>query len=427
MNNPKDILALLGIPSEKVANFDYYDGTDGHSRIILELIDERQKCPNCNSSHVRIHGYYNVTINNSIIRAHNTYIDIRMRRYRCYDCGKTFKQTFPLYLPYKRISRAAEISIKEDLKECVSYSYIAKQYDVSTNTVINIFDSLPRMPREKLTKCICVDEFHFSNSKNKHCKYPFVISDPFNARILEIIESRRWDYLRSYFVNLSLNERKCVQFFVSDMHETYRKLRKAFFPNALHIIDHFHIIRAFTNAIQKIRIRVMKQQEDHSKEYGFLKKNWKMFLMKRINLKSIRKINKNTGEVFDFEILLDNTLRKYPDLFEIYWDLENFRKKLIRVHYWSESHALISFFKENFLKSSVPEIREIGRTFSNWFDEIVNSYAKSTIGFCLTNAVAEANNNTIQTLIDVGYGYGNFQRLRNRVLYINRSKKTNPD
>lgn len=41
----------------------------------------------------------------------------------------------------------------------------------------------------------------------------------------------------------------------------------------------------------------------------------------------------------------------------------------------------------------------------------------------ITFAVAEANNNTIQTLIDVGYGYGNFERLRNRVLYINRNIK----
>lgn len=45
----------------------------------------------------------------------------------------------------------------------------------------------------------------------------------------------------------------------------------------------------------------------------------------------------------------------------------------------------------------------------------------------ITFAVAEANNNTIQTLIDVGYGYGNFERLRNRVLYINRNIKTNPE
>ena len=59
--------------------------------------------------------------------------------------------------------------------------------------------------------------------------------------------------------------------------------------------------------------------------------------------------------------------------------------------------------------------------FSNWFNELIDSYAKTITQFCLTNAAAEANDNNIQTLVDVGYGYGNFPRLRNRILYINRS------
>ncbi|MBR0193980.1 MAG: transposase, partial [Bacilli bacterium] len=96
-------------------------------------------------------------------------------------------------------------------------------------------------------------------------------------------------------------------------------------------------------------------------------------------------------------------------------------------HYWIESSKMIKYFIQKFEGSLLRELNEIARTFSNWFDEIVNAYAKTSLGFCVTNAVAEANNNTIQTLIDVGYGYGNFERLRNRVLYINRNMKTNPE
>lgn len=44
------------------------------------------------------------------------------------------------------------------------------------------------------------------------------------------------------------------------------------------------------------------------------------------------------------------------------------------------------------------------------------------MNMCISNAIAEANNDNIQTLIDISYGYGNFERLRNRVLYINRNK-----
>lgn len=427
MNNPKDILTLLGIPTEKIASFDFYEGKDGHQRIMLELTDERPSCPKCRSDNVKIHGYYDVTINNSVVRAHHTYIDIHMRRYRCKQCGKTFKESYSLYMPHKSLSRAAEVCIVEALKEPISYAYIGREYDVTSHTVINIFDKIHRIHREPLTEVICVDEFHFTNSKNKDCKYPFVISEPRNARILDIIESRRWEYLRDYFNKIPLNERSNVKYFVSDMHDTYRRVKKIFFKNSVHIIDHFHISKLFTNAIQKIRTSIMKNEEYKSKEYLFLKKHWKMFLTRRNELYKYRKINKRTGEVFDWQLLIDAALKKYPSLSEVYWAKEDFNVYSLKLHYWEESKKNLDYFIGRFRNSNLSEIREIANTFENWYEEIVNSYAKNTVGFCLTNAVAEANNNTIQTLVDVGYGYGNFERLRNRVLYINHNKKTNPD
>ena len=427
MNNPIDILLLLGIPTEKIANYDFYQGNDGNQRLMLELTDVRSFCPRCGSHNILIHGYYDVTINNSIIHAHQTYVDIHMRRYRCKECGKTFKESFSFYLPHKKLSRAVELCINEALKEPVSYAFIGRQFDVTSHTVINIFDKVKRIPREKLAPVICVDEFHFTNSKNKDCKYPFVISETFNARILDIIESRRWDYLRDYFNKISINERSEVKYFVSDMHDTYRKVKKIFFKNSTHIIDHFHIAKFFTNAIQRVRTDIMKKEEYKSKEYLFLKKHWKMFLARRDDLYKYRKINKRTGEVFDWKLLLDATLRCYPSLSEIYWAKEDFNTYSLKLHYWEESKRNLDYFIGRFKGSNLKELRDIASTFENWYEEIVNSYAKTTVGFCLTNAVAEANNNMIQTLVDVGYGYGNFERLRNRVLYINHNKKTNPD
>lgn len=149
--------------------------------------------------------------------------------------------------------------------------------------------------------------------------------------------------------------------------------------------------------------------------------------MNRHDLRKCRKVNKNTGEVTDFELLVDQTLRQYQELNEVYQAREEFYKYSLKLHYWMESKNNLEFFIKKFKGSFLKELNEIASTLENWFDEIVNSYAKTYIGFCLSNAVAEANNNTIQTLIDVGYGYGNFDRLRNRVLYINRNKKTNPE
>jgi len=145
-------------------------------------------------------------------------------------------------------------------------------------------------------------------------------------------------------------------------------------------------------------------------------------------LKSYKRINKRTGEVFYWIDDVDYVLRKYPELNEVYQAREEFNKYSTKLHYWEESRRNLVFFINKFGASQSEELLEISKTFKNWFDEIVNSYAKNTVHFCLTNAFAEANNNNIQTLIDIGYGYGNFERLRNRVIYINRNeRKTRPD
>lgn len=421
MKNPTDILTLLGIPAEKVSSFDFVENQNGESHIELSLINEEQSCPRCFSKDVVVHGYFSTTINNSVIRAHKTYVRVEKKRYKCKRCGKTFCQSFPINMPHKQISRAVEICILDDLKEPVSYSYVARQYNVSLNTVVNLFDRLPRQPKLKLSECICIDEFHFSNRRNRHCCFPCVISNPFTSEIIDIIESRRYQYLWSYFVRLRSEERFLVKYFVSDMNDTYRRIKKAFFNHAVHIVDHFHVMKMFTGAIQAIRIKIMKMQEEENREeYKFLKRHWRMFLKNRTDLRKLRKVNKLTGEVFDWELKIMQVLRRYPELYYAYEAKEEFYRFSKLKHSWDETKTMIQFFIQKFGHSESFVMQKIAHTMSNWFVEICNAYSVNTTGKNLTNAIAESNNNHIQTLIDVGYGYGVFERLRNRILYINR-------
>ena len=161
MNDSGDILSLLGIPREKIAFIDGFHVDEKEDKIVISLIDDCPSCPNCNSKNIKIHDYYKVIINNSIIKERLMHVEIDMRRHKCKDCGKTFKQSFSFYNPHETISVVTKLGIKESLKENVSYSFIARQYGVSTNTVIDIFDSMPRQPKLLLSEVICVDEFHF--------------------------------------------------------------------------------------------------------------------------------------------------------------------------------------------------------------------------------------------------------------------------
>ena len=96
---------------------------------------------------------------------------------------------------------------------------------------------------------------------------------------------------------------------------------------------------------------------------------------------------------------------------------------MLKLLNYDETKKMIDFFINKFSKSTVKSLNEIAKTFKHWYEKIINSYSKNTFGVVLTNAMAESNNNYIQTLINIGYGYSNFKRLRKRLLYMSSHKK----
>lgn len=53
---------------------------------------------------------------------------------------------------------------------------------------------------------------------------------------------------------------------------------------------------------------------------------------------------------------------------------------------------------ERFLGSSIKEFREVGETFSNWREEICNSYIEVPGFGRLSNSLSEGFNNKVKTL-----------------------------
>lgn len=423
MFEAKDILPLLGIPGTKIKSFDTIEDGD-EATIYIELEDIRGYCPECGSTSIEIKDYYTVRINNSVIKHRHLTVEIRVRRYRCRKCGKTFKQQYDFTQKGDSISAAVKGQILDDLKERLTNAQIAKDHNVSKMTIMRIFDKyvLPQLPL-KLSEIICIDEFCYKHSNSKEGKYPAVITNPMNGKIIDIIYSRWKDVLIDYFNKVKYPERLAVKYFVSDMNETYRQIKKIFFKDAIHIADRFHVIKTFNEAITSIRNRIIKQEVYYDqKEYRYLKKNWKIFLKDRYELSKQKYVDK-WGIVIDPTVSLDRCLAKYPDLYYAYWTKEEFRRDTNKLMYYAKAEEIIMFYENKLLHSTIDEMAKIGRTFSNWRREIINGITQNPYSIKINNAIAEATNNQIQTLIDICYGLPKFERMRKRVLYINRNQK----
>ncbi|MBU5362783.1 transposase [Enterococcus raffinosus] len=77
--------------------------------------------------------------------------------------------------------------------------------------------------------------------------------------MIDVLEDRRLNNLKHYFLRFPLEERKEIRFVVSDFYWPYRSLSKALFPNVEVVIDRFHITRLINQTLMNHRIQVMNR------------------------------------------------------------------------------------------------------------------------------------------------------------------------
>lgn len=72
-----------------------------------------------------------------------------------------------------------------------------------------------------LPKYLCIDEFHCSNT-NSLTRYACFLLDFENNKVIEVLKSRRKDYLINFLSKLPINERNNVRHVCIDMWPTYK-------------------------------------------------------------------------------------------------------------------------------------------------------------------------------------------------------------
>lgn len=122
----------------------------------------------------------------------------------------------------------------------MSKSLIARLYNISDNTVQNIFDKvylIETLYKNYLPSVICIDEFTF-----KKKTYAFNIWDAITGKTIDVVENITKNNLNKYFSYYTKEVREKVKFVVMDMYSPYIELIKQWFFNAKIVLDLFHIV-----------------------------------------------------------------------------------------------------------------------------------------------------------------------------------------
>ena len=402
----------------------HYEKVSTDEGLIYEVEEQYRPrlCPYCHGHFMYVHSRRWITRRLTSQISLKEELRIQRIRYKCPSCQKT--HTFVLEgLPRKKaISSQVIRSIELEFYTIQSFSDIADRYNVSVQTVINIFDEATKIvPRRELPEYLCIDEKHFEgNTTGKYC---VILSDFFSGEVIDVIEDRQMAYLQDYFESISIEERKKAKVLISDMYEGYSSIKDKYFPKAMFVIDLFHVVKLLSTAVNKLRIRTYNQIAiEDTVERHFLKTNWKIFLCDQY------KINKEIyhSKKFDVYISYGKIILSCLKMNQAFWDGYNILQELIHYNRYSSFEESLKFIDRIIVKlntSGEELLEKVAASYKKWRVGIANGLARNQTKRRFSNSIAENNNSHIQRVIDVAYGYRNFKRFRARIMLLLTYKK----
>lgn len=352
---------------------------------------KEHKCPCCGYATKYVYDYRIQRIRDLRMRGKPTVILLRKRRYVCKDCGKRFLERYEFLPRYHRMTRRVYENIINSLRENYSMKAVAKQYNVSSNTVSRVFD-IVNYTIYKLPTVLSFDEFK-GNSGGE--KYHAILTDPHKRKVLEILPTREQSHLFDYF--RAKKDKSNVKFVVMDMWQPFYNVAKHCFPNAKIIVDKYHYVRQVYWALDRVRKRVQKQFAMEKRKY--FKHSRKLLFAEYGKLSE------------ESRCAVRLMLSQHDDLHTA-WQL---KELFIEFRCCKDSVAGRKVLREWVLtaqESGLSEFREATTAFLNWFAEILNS-----LDYPYTNGFTEGTNNRIKVIKRNAYGYRNFARFRNRILH----------
>ena len=379
---------LLGLQGVEIKNI---EENEERYEIAIEQPRKTCICPCCGAKTNKIHDYRYQRIKELSAFEKKVILILRKRRYVC-SCGKRFFEPNTFLAKYQRMTQRAITGLLEKLSDSRSYTSVAKEFDISTSTVIRFFKNIQYSKPTELPEVIGIDEFK-GNSGGE--KFHGILTDLGKRKVIDILKTRYEHDLCDYFKKY---DRSKVKYFVSDMYKPYAEIAEYYFPNATYVIDRYHWVRQAVWAFEAVRKEVQKQFSKKHRIY--FKKSRYLLLKHQDKLKN--------DELQQVLIMLDIS----PTLSTAY-----FLKELL--YYTLDEpnphiqKKLFSDWIEEAMESEIPAFVKCAKTYYNWFTPITNSF------FCpYTNGFTEGCNNKIKVLKRNAYGLQDFKRFRNRILFM---------
>jgi transposase len=316
---------------------------------------------------------------------------VQRQRWRCKDCGGTFMEE----LPGMDDSRAATARLLHFIRDkCFvePFTKIAEEVGITEGTVRNIFkDYVQEMEARyqfATPEFMGIDEAHLMN--DMRC----VITNLGQRAIVDILPYRDQATVIRRLSRMD-NREKVVGVSI-DMWRPYLEAVKICFPQAVVVVDKFHVVSRVGHAAEEIRKAVRAALEKPARQQ--LRGDVHLMRTRRHRLRPEQRL------------IVEAWYNGFPQLGKAY----DLKESFYEIYDAADRPEAEERFEA--WKNSIPEdlwvvFGPVAKMVDNWY-EYIFAYWDHRI----TNAYTEAVNRTLKELNRRGRGYS-FEVLRARVLY----------
>lgn len=313
------------------------------------------------------------------------WIELQVPRHRCIECDLTFTHDFGLDL----IQSSSALFRKELVQRCHGRSLadVSREYNLPYTTVERWFYTYaPEQIQEEKASRICVDDFALQKGQT----YAISVLNTDTDHVLAAGPGRNAEAIQAVLKKVH----GVIKEAVSDFAPAMAKAIQVVCPTALHIMDRFHLVQFFTDAMRRRRRYLNEAKKHHTARF-----------MDRCLARKLEDLTEKERRFVALWLQEDAALK------HLYQALNHMRYVLKAMTPAQADRRLEGWWFIRYQFHSCGAVSAIAKTVLTRKKEMLQ-----TITSPLSNGIMEGTNNKIKLIKRRGFGYRNddhfFLRIR---------------
>jgi transposase len=391
---------MFGIRGYEYQKTDFFKG---RACFTIEQPRESYRCPECGSAAVHAQGHKVRFLQSVPIGLKPTFILLKVPRVICFHCELTRQVKVPFADPRRTYTHTFERYALE-LSKFTTIQDAARHLDVSWDIIKDIQKrNLQRRfskPKLKNLKEIAIDEIAIG----KGHAYFTVVLDLRSGAVVHVGDGKGVAALTDFWKRLRASRAK-VKAVATDMSKAYIRAVRDNLPKAVHVFDHFHVIKLYNEKLTAFRRELFRELTDEGQRQILKGTRWLL-------LKNPENLDPERNE----KQRLEDALKLNTPLTTAYYLKEDLRQ------IWQQANkATARRVLEDWIRradaSGIRMLQQFARTLEEHRDGILAFY-----DYRISTGPLEGINNKIKTLNRQAYGFRDHEFFKLKILGLHQTK-----